>query len=141
MRKIDVSTEVFAKIWAQRIAGEESEDEILKRLLGVKAPDNSQAAKASKGGSIIHSALWRQDVRQGLQNLGGSGHLKDIYQAVRDIRRKHGRSIPPNFEAIVRRELEQNSADAGAYLGKRNWFRSVDGIGSGIWAVREESEQ
>ena len=99
MRKIDVSTEVFAKIWAQRIAGEESEDEILKRLLGVKASDNSQAAKTSKGNSIINSALWRQDVRQGLENLGGSGHLKDIYQAVRDIRRKHGRSIPPNFEA------------------------------------------
>lgn len=33
MKKIDVSTEVFALIWAQRAVGEENEDAILRRIL------------------------------------------------------------------------------------------------------------
>lgn len=33
MRQISISTEVFAAIWAERKPGEESEDEILRRLL------------------------------------------------------------------------------------------------------------
>ncbi len=33
MRSIPISTPVFAAIWAQRREGEESEDEILRRLL------------------------------------------------------------------------------------------------------------
>jgi hypothetical protein len=33
MRKIDISTEVFAKIWSLRIEGEETENEILQRIL------------------------------------------------------------------------------------------------------------
>ena len=41
MRTINVSTDVFAKIWALRQEGEEKEDEILRRVLGVsKQPQN-----------------------------------------------------------------------------------------------------
>lgn len=144
MRSIEISTEVFAKIWSQRIAGEESENVILTRLLGLKAAVHSEKnlnEKSSLKSKFITAALWRQDVREGLRQLGGAGHLKEIYEVVRAIRREHGRSVPANLEAIIRRELEYNSSDASTYQGKRDWFRSVNGIGSGNWALREDTEK
>jgi hypothetical protein len=38
MRSINVSTEVFAAIWAARQPGEETEDDILRRVLDTKTP-------------------------------------------------------------------------------------------------------
>jgi len=38
MRPIQVSTDVYAAIWAARKAGEDSEDDILRRKFGVPAP-------------------------------------------------------------------------------------------------------
>ena len=48
-RSIEVSTEVFSGIWAQRRAGEESEDEILRRLLGCQKGTNSAPAALPNG--------------------------------------------------------------------------------------------
>jgi len=137
MRTIEISTEVFAKIWSQRMSGEEDENAILTRLLGLKNAAVSDQASPSTFSTTI---VWRQDVRDGLTALGGSAHLKEIYEQVRSTRRSKGRSVPANLEAIVRRELEYNSSDATAYQGKRDWFRSVDGIGSGVWALRDGAE-
>jgi len=53
MRQITVSTDTFAGIWAARLAGEESEDAILRRLLRLKgAPSQGvpPPAPASVGG-------------------------------------------------------------------------------------------
>jgi hypothetical protein len=80
--------------------------------------------------------LWRDDVKLALQELGGSAHLTLIYEAVRNIRRTHGRTLPLSTDAIVRRELEYNSSDSESYQQKLDWFASVDGIGSGVWALR-----
>lgn len=49
MRNINVSTAVYAAIWAKRIEGEETEDEILTRVLGV-TPSGSLAAQSHPGG-------------------------------------------------------------------------------------------
>ena len=42
MRSIQVSTDVFAAIWAARMEGEDTEEAILRRLLGVKAVSKAQ---------------------------------------------------------------------------------------------------
>lgn len=134
MREISISTEVFAKIWSLRSTGEEDENQILSRVLGVKEmPENKELSSPAR-------ILWRQDVALALRELGGAAHLKDIYEKVRSSRIQAGRSVPENSDAIVRRELEYNSSDTKAYQGKRDWFRSVDGIGSGVWALREEAK-
>lgn len=44
MRQINISTDTFAGIWAARRPGEESEDAILRRILGVKAGRQSEPA-------------------------------------------------------------------------------------------------
>ena len=51
MRTISVSTDVFAKIWAKRLDGENSEDEILRRILEIKHDSNvsTSSGKATVG--------------------------------------------------------------------------------------------
>ena len=52
-RTISVSTDVFASIWAQRHEGEETEDAILRRILGCEpasaAPANASGAQSEVG--------------------------------------------------------------------------------------------
>ena len=142
MRVIEIGTDVFAKIWAQRIDGEESENQILRRLLGIQEPRSTQAANAGPKVfklKIKDKTLWRDDVRQALTVLGGVASLREIYSEVRKIRLAEGRSLPLNSDAIIRRELEYNSSDATAFLGNRDWFQAVNGIGGGKWALREEA--
>lgn len=139
VRTIEVSTEVFAKIWSQRVAGEEDENAILTRLLGPSRAKGSKQSEESPKAALFRPLRWRDDVMATLHLLGGEAPLKHIYEGVRNIRRSNGRSVPANLEAIVRRELEYNSSDASVFQGKRDWFRSVGGIGSGVWALREQT--
>lgn len=125
MRQIEINTDVFASIWAHRMEGEETEDQILRRLL---VPSASGVEK---------KARWRDDVRSAFLCFDGEVDLKRIYKKVREIRAKHGRSLPRNTEAIVRKEIEYNSSDSHAYLGQRDWFQSIGGIGSGVWTIRK----
>ena len=121
-----------------RAEGEENEDAILARVLGVRTRtiDDLNAVR-----SPIQQKFWRDDVLAALISLGGEAHLSEIYEKVRERRRQNGRSLPTNADAIVRRELEYNSSDATAFRGKFDLFRSVNGIGSGQWAVRSEHLQ
>lgn len=146
MRAIEIDTEVFSKIWAHRIEGEESENDILRRLLGaaVKASGRPAEIRRSRISDYLgvsstgrdSRVRWRDDVRQGLEELGGTAPLADIYARVRSIRRSAGRSLPPSTDDIVRRELENNSSDSHAFMGQRDWFMIAEGKGAGIWALR-----
>ena len=134
MRTIEISTDVFAAIWSRRAVGEQSEDQILRRLLGVACQEGEDiVVEASL--PIGKKALWREDVRNALEALGGRGHLSEIYRKVREIRLATGRSLPPSTDAIVRRELEYNSSDSESFTGNFDWFRSRSGIGSGEWEL------
>jgi hypothetical protein len=62
MRSINVSTDVYAAIWAARKFGEESEDVILARLLGCAS--SRQTAKASRAGKEVDGFC---DTRNGVR--------------------------------------------------------------------------
>lgn len=80
-------------------------------------------------------ASWRDEVVAALQHIGGEGTLADIYASVQGL---HDGDLPASWQAIVRRELEYNSSDSESYQKRFDLFRSVDGIGSGTWALRED---
>jgi hypothetical protein len=141
VRTIEIDTEVFSRIWAHRLEGEETENEILRRLLGsarqkarstivTKQPAEEPAVAAGA------RAKWRDDIMQGLTELGGTAALGDIYMKVRAIRRRAGRSLPPSTEAVIRRELENNSSDSDSFTHDRDWFSMPNGKGAGIWSIR-----
>ena len=133
MRPISISTPVFSAIWARRMDGEESEDQILSRILGVS--QKSQLQLRSLNGKQ-QKMRWIDDVLQAFDELGGEAPLHVLYDKVRTIRAAAGRTLPTTTDAIVRREVENHSSDSEAYLGKRDLFYAPNGIGAGIWALR-----
>jgi len=93
---------------------------------------NSNEAKYS----AESNGTWRDDVRVSLERLNGPASLHSIYAEVRALRRRLGRSIPPAFEAVVRKTLEEHSTDSDAYRGGPDLFLMPEGKGAGIWALR-----
>jgi hypothetical protein len=142
MRTVQLDTDVFAKIWAHRTEGEETENEILRRLLGSARQERALDAGAKRPSVPVGvpptrgRIRWRDDVMQALVDLGGAATLDEIYRKVRSIRRAAGRSLPPSTDAVIRRELENNSSDSEAFTRERDWFEMPQGKGAGIWSIR-----
>ncbi len=137
MRQIQISTETFARIWALRAEKEESEDQILSRVLPrlgqsalkTKASRQEPAIGNIKGGGKMR---WVDDIVTALKRLGGQASLDEIYRTTKSIRQDSGRSLPRTFEAVVRRTLEDHSSDSANHRAE-DLFRIV---GRGTWALR-----
>lgn len=99
---------------------------------------SGKTAQFSVTTSAGRKARWCDDVRAALLASGGTAHLSQIYQKVRDIRRAAGQSTPKSLEAVIRKELEMRSSDSDAYDAARgeDWFEMAQGRGSGVWALR-----
>ncbi|MBV1917557.1 MAG: hypothetical protein KUG65_05795 [Sphingomonadaceae bacterium] len=147
MRTIEISTEVFAELWALRGPGEESENEILERVLEVNAhrkiqEGQEQEAMVAKKGYMYRGPrtwsqpTWATDLAESLEELGGTAKLQEIYDVVRRIRKAAGRSLPPSLKATVRRTLENHSSDSENYTGGADLFAMPDGKGAGVWSLR-----
>jgi hypothetical protein len=78
---------------------------------------------------------WIDDVVGYFEELGGETNLLDLYDYIRAHPR---RALPPSFDAIVRRTIEEHSSDTSIWAKRElpDLFRSVAGIGRGIWALR-----
>jgi hypothetical protein len=133
MREIAVSTAAYAAIWAARKDGEESESQILDRLLGV---DRLKSQKSALGHADMGKVRWVDDVVTALKGLRGGAHYAEIYRKVREVRTSAGRSVPRSFEEVVRKEIETHSSDSSAYQGREDYFRAPRGLGEGYWELR-----
>jgi len=78
-------------------------------------------------------ATWLSDVIQALNDLGGLSHYSDIYKRVEELRSDE---LPKSWQAIIRRTIETNSSDSEAHGELNDFFYSVDGLGKGIWGLR-----
>lgn len=79
---------------------------------------------------------WFDDVYQAVRRINRKASLGEIYLAVKHIRQSAGRSMPPSYEAIVRRTLEESSSDSLSFKGRADVFCMPDGHGAGVWALR-----
>jgi uncharacterized membrane-anchored protein YjiN (DUF445 family) len=144
MRQIEVSTGVYARIWALREAGEESENAILERVLFSSVSDTPVAASRNNREqevkemhlASITKATWAHDLVSVLKAMGGKARLEQIYDQVEKLRRANGRSVPRTLEATVRRTLENHSSNSDNYLGGVDLFCMPEGKGAGVWALR-----
>lgn len=80
-------------------------------------------------------ATWVEDVRQAFIELGGRAHLSEVYEKVKTIRKQ---KLPNSIKSIVRRSIEEWSSDSEAFIGKKDYYRSVGEKGNGIWELRED---
>lgn len=82
-REITVSTAVFARIWAQRRPGEDSEDQILRRILGV-FDDESTARPSSHDDGVAYPefGVHFEEGTEIFRDYGRRGVPKVRYAAV-----------------------------------------------------------
>ena len=112
MRTITISIDVFARIWALREAGEDSEDAILRRVLAVEPRSTDEAERRSdmhhvqptsgdvpppprplRFGGAPERTRWVDDIRTARESA------LDLYSSLRDGYRQLRESLIRNGEA------------------------------------------
>jgi predicted HNH restriction endonuclease len=78
-------------------------------------------------------ASWVEDIVAALTALGGTGSYNDIYTEVERIHQ----DLPRSWKEIIRSRIEQRSSDSAAFQGREDLFFSVEGLGHGVWGLRE----
>ncbi|WP_350350466.1 DUF3883 domain-containing protein [Microbacterium sp. A8/3-1] len=76
---------------------------------------------------------WRESIIEALSALDGEGQYDEIYA---EVAARRG-ALPPSWQAIVRRTIQQSSSDSAAFIaGNGDVFYSTDGLGRGRWGLR-----
>ncbi|MFR3566704.1 HNH endonuclease [Paeniclostridium sordellii] len=76
---------------------------------------------------------WLEYIIKAFENLGGVASYSQLYNEIILIRDEN---FSNSWKAVVRATIERNSSDSLAYGGKNDIFYSVDGLGNGIWGLR-----
>ncbi|WP_404547844.1 DUF262 domain-containing protein [Bradyrhizobium diazoefficiens] len=64
----------------------------------------------------------------------GRDKMVELFGHIRMIFERDKRSLPANYQAIVRKILEENSADSDAHRKRHSLFRNAD-KGKGLWSL------
>lgn len=131
-RTISVSTAVFAAIWAQRQAGEDTEDAILNRVFKCGEGDTTPRESAPKGKGIT-------DGRSGV-------HFAEGFEVFRTYKRKNYKGVveggqwvrPDTRERFpTLNQLNQSIVDGNENVWNGNWkFLGADGTQRSIAELR-----
>ncbi|MGY3414061.1 putative HNH restriction endonuclease [Bacillus mycoides] len=78
---------------------------------------------------------WLEDIITAFNNLDGVSHYDDLYAEVKKIRTE---PLPDSWKSIIRNTIELHSSHSKIFNGKKDLFYSVDGLGEGTWALRNE---
>jgi len=77
---------------------------------------------------------WEQDIIQALENLGGIASYDDIYSEVSKLKN----DLPKTWKAVIRRRIQDLSSDSYGFKNGQDLFYSVNGLGAGIWGLRNK---
>ena len=155
MRQISVSTRVFAAIWGARVEGEESENEILERLLlggGEVMPAQPEFC-SDESGDLLDDSVdtqtrevkpmelhmnadgWLEVVVAAFQKLGRGPHSLDrIYKSVERVVRESGKPMVESLDETVRGTIYDNCAESKRWKRKRDVFRRAS---RGHWELKD----
>ena len=134
MRPLNVSTVVFAAIWAKREAGEESEDAILRRLLG--CPNEGCAPQGDERvalGSGVRDARNGVDFPEGFQIMRRYKGREFSAEARGGfwVRKDNGQQFP------TINQLNASIAQGAENVWNGNWkYRASDGALRSIGTLR-----
>lgn len=76
---------------------------------------------------------WLEYIIQAFENLGGIATYSQLYKEIKKIRENN---LCNNWKAVIRATIERHSSDSSTFNGKRDIFYSVDGLGKGLWGLR-----
>lgn len=81
---------------------------------------------------------YLSEITEALKSLGGKGHLNDICRVMKERGKLQSILTNPAWTNAVSREIQSHSTDAQSYVeGNDDLFYSVEGIGSGVWGLRD----
>lgn len=134
-RTISISTPVFAAIWAQRKDGEDSEDSVLARLLGVEQDRDASVncASSAEGGVGVYDNRNNVFFPQGFKAF--RRYKRHDYEAVAGagvwLRADTGETYP------TLNQLNKSIAAGPENVWNGNWkFRAEDGALQPLDALR-----
>jgi hypothetical protein len=135
VKQIAVSVDVFAAIWAARLQEENSENEILTRILGLR-PMVPERDFRQGPNDLPKSKKWTDLLVWTLTKLGGKATLHEIYKKSREGRKALGYNITVEHDASARECLESHCSDSHKYRHRADLFYMPEGKGAGVWALR-----
>jgi hypothetical protein len=148
-KQITVGLDVFSHIWSSRLPHENSEDQILTRLLKIGRSVSSQNAQlpslqlppsivlAAKAGDKPRSKKWTDVLIWTLSQYGGRATLSEVYKTSREGRGALGIPVTSEHAASARECLESHCKGSHKYRGKADLFYMPEGKGAGVWALRK----
>ena len=81
---------------------------------------------------------YLSEIIESLKELGGKGHLNAICQHMKMRAKLASIKTNPTWESAVRATIQSHSSDTQSYKeGNSDLFYSVEGLGSGVWGLRE----
>lgn len=133
-RMIGVSTEVFAAIWARRQEGEEAEDTVLRRVLGLTAPTTDQAPAPAVGKGVgVYDTRNQVAFAEGFEIVRTYKRREFSARAVGGfwVRADNGQKYP------TLNQLNASIAAGAENVWNGNWkFRGADGTLRSIAELR-----
>lgn len=133
-RTITISTDAFAAIWARRQDGEDTEDEILRRILGCESAPKVNVTGTSTGDARgVHDT--RNDVYFPRGFIAMRTYKRREYEAVAEngtwLRKDNGKRYP------TLNQLNTSIAAGAENVWNGNWkYRAEDGSLRSIGALR-----
>lgn len=76
---------------------------------------------------------WSEEIVEALRELGGQAPRSEILAFIE----KRRTGLTQHWKMTVQNTIERHSSDSQNYKGGEDLFKSVGGIGSGVWALRE----
>lgn len=122
-RTIDISTDVFAAIWANRENGEDNEDAIMRRILGCSLAE--PAAPTGRTGAGFH------DARNGV-------HFGEGFEVFRSYKGKQFKAIAQNGEWL-RPDTGERFQSLSAL--NQSIVAGNENVWNGNWKFREENRK
>lgn len=81
---------------------------------------------------------YLSEITEALKSLGGKGNLNDICRVMKERGKLQSILTNTAWTNAVSREIQSHSTDAQSYVeGNDDLFYSVEGIGSGVWGLRD----
>lgn len=123
-RTIPISTDVFAAIWAKREDGEDCEDDILRRILGIAASKNDHHLQ-----QVVQSSGGYHDRRNNV-------HFPQGFEIFRTYKRKEYRAIAQDGNW-----LRLDTGDLYPTLNQLNTSiaTGTENVWNGNWKFKDES--
>ena len=84
-----------------------------------------------------NKVTYLSEITEALKSLGGRAHLNDICRVIKERGKLQSILTNPTWDRSVSREIQAHSSDSQTYVdGNDDLFYSVEGIGSGVWGLR-----